>query len=1072
MGQTALHKAAKWGHMDTVKVLLHWGAQPLVERDCDGKTALHYAVQAKTGEDGIALADLLLKKCESKQLFILCAAAEGLGTADQILPDCTLKTFLLKKKKDLIEEGENLLQTAARIGDTEITKDLLRSGYQIAVIQEKQWYDKLEGKEKINVHKGRADFAHGLAALLLNPYLKPPIAIGISGSWGMGKSSLMVQTENIMLKAAAQSALLPTSSSTSSNLPGVHEIKLSPVGKKKKKEIERWIRPLTKTSKESQGKQPEDLLEEFLDNYKPEYHKIFKSLAAIDSGDMVSILQVERLRYFNIDFYQKPDTQFSDRLPFQQSHSGSNSPSEGSVPAIITIQYNAWKYRNESEELAGMAVEITKEMEGIMTGPQWLSTCWRNTWTKQKQTILMEVIFPCLLSIFLAGAFTWIVWVLLDRYNVKESEKLKYGSLPATIVIMVWTLVKSVMSTVNPVSTQLMNYIKFPDHTENLGYQERVISDITFLKREIRKKPFFLCTAASCIWHLINGCCMISYFYSKFCQEDITNSIAASTSTSYTSNNPRIVVFVDDLDRCEESVILQVLSAINLVLAVCEISAVVGMDKSLIERAIIKMYGGESLQNGKELVDKYLQKIIQLPLDLPDPTEDDSKTFLQRQLGVFSKQRRNEDGGSIADVHKDCDSEDPDYAVLFSTIEIEDGIENLADQLKKKFSSDASTPDASGEDSIDVTNPNASTQMETESHPQTNTNKEIAIDVTNTNDANSKSSGEQSLLQREGKAPVGKEPGEQSSSQLAETTSKLEMSALLSSIDLKWDRIGILKNYKSDSDSGSSEPSLRAIVEDYIENENKYKEPSDSGDDKHKTKDSKDSGSKELKTEKPEEDLKANDVSKKSTEEKKAVKSKEDSKGKAISKNMENPESSNGETVQLEAIEEEKMVKMPDYQGDAFERSEKLEGGRKEKDVSHDVTDDNESSKREIDKLKEVVKSQMITRIEAESNNRAISVKLYDVVKTLRNEIEKALKELEDVKKEIRDLKETKQQTVKNNQIDEKEQKRVNNWKRMNEALKIYDVSMEGIQAFQKFRFYCVPRYLPWPLSKKETEGS
>lgn len=44
----------------------------------------------------------------------------------------------------------------------------------------------------INV-SGRIDYAKGLAAFLLNPYIKPPIAVGISGTWGMGKSSLMVQ---------------------------------------------------------------------------------------------------------------------------------------------------------------------------------------------------------------------------------------------------------------------------------------------------------------------------------------------------------------------------------------------------------------------------------------------------------------------------------------------------------------------------------------------------------------------------------------------------------------------------------------------------------------------------------------------------------------------------------------------------------------------------------------------------------------------------------------------------------------------------------------------------------------
>lgn len=43
------------------------------------------------------------------------------------------------------------------------------------------------------IFTGRSDFAHSLAALLLTPYLKPPITVGISGSWGMGKSSLMIQ---------------------------------------------------------------------------------------------------------------------------------------------------------------------------------------------------------------------------------------------------------------------------------------------------------------------------------------------------------------------------------------------------------------------------------------------------------------------------------------------------------------------------------------------------------------------------------------------------------------------------------------------------------------------------------------------------------------------------------------------------------------------------------------------------------------------------------------------------------------------------------------------------------------
>ncbi|GLJ40648.1 hypothetical protein SUGI_0839260 [Cryptomeria japonica] len=42
--------------------------------------------------------------------------------------------------------------------------------------------------------------------------------------------------------------------------------------------------------------------------------------------------------------------------------------------------------------------------------------------------------------------------------------------------------------------------------------------------------------------------------------------------TSSVSRSSQIIAFVDDLDRCQENVSLQVLSAINLVLAECKIN--------------------------------------------------------------------------------------------------------------------------------------------------------------------------------------------------------------------------------------------------------------------------------------------------------------------------------------------------------------------------------------------------------------------------------------------------------------------------------------------------------------------
>eukprot|EP01018_Ginkgo_biloba_P035332 Gb_23194 [translate_table: standard] len=42
-------------------------------------------------------------------------------------------------------------------------------------------------------------------------------------------------------------------------------------------------------------------------------------------------------------------------------------------------------------------------------------------------------------------------------------------------------------------------------------------------------------------------------------------------------------------------------------------------------------------------------------------------------------------------------------------------------------------------------------------------------------------------------------------------------------------------------------------------------------------------------------------------------------------------------------------------------------------------------------------------------------------------------------------------------------------WEKLRETLKRYNVSMEGLQAFQRFRFYCNSGYLPWPTPNTES---
>ena len=84
------------------------------------------------------------------------------------------------------------------------------------------------------------------------------------------------------------------------------------------------------------------------------------------------------------------------------------------------------------------------------------------------------------------------------------------------------------------------------------------------------------------------------------------------------------------------------LSPVNLVLADYKINVVIGMDKHLIKRAIMRKYRNvnaiQYLESNQELVEIYLEKIIQLPLDLPGSGDEELRRFLRRQLGVLDNE--------------------------------------------------------------------------------------------------------------------------------------------------------------------------------------------------------------------------------------------------------------------------------------------------------------------------------------------------------------------------------------------------------------------------------------------------
>lgn len=89
----------------------------------------------------------------------------------------------------------------------------------------------------------------------------------------------------------------------------------------------------------------------------------------------------------------------------------------------------------------------------------------------------------------------------------------------------------------------------------------------------------------------------------------------------------RVVVLIDDLDRCQPERIIETLEAIKLFLSVKKTSFIIAADENVIQYAIKKKYpniDGFNIELDKE----YIEKMIQVPIQIPELSSKDVQNYL------------------------------------------------------------------------------------------------------------------------------------------------------------------------------------------------------------------------------------------------------------------------------------------------------------------------------------------------------------------------------------------------------------------------------------------------------------
>lgn len=89
----------------------------------------------------------------------------------------------------------------------------------------------------------------------------------------------------------------------------------------------------------------------------------------------------------------------------------------------------------------------------------------------------------------------------------------------------------------------------------------------------------------------------------------------------------RVVILIDDLDRCQPERIIETLEAIKLFLSVKKTTFIIAADENVIQYAIKKKYpniDGFNIELDKE----YIEKMIQVPIQIPELSPKDVQNYL------------------------------------------------------------------------------------------------------------------------------------------------------------------------------------------------------------------------------------------------------------------------------------------------------------------------------------------------------------------------------------------------------------------------------------------------------------
>jgi hypothetical protein len=270
------------------------------------------------------------------------------------------------------------------------------------------------------------------------------------------------------------------------------------------------------------------------------------------------------------------------------------------LPQRITVWFNAWKYQTSEQIWAGMAhciiAQVTARMDFKDRELFWLRLHARRVSPDAVRRKVYLAIFKYVLPYLVIFAL-----VALGALILPVAWYYRFGAIVLSLVpaaLASWRKYR------DKASETVRDLVNEPDYEGRMGYLHLVESDI--------RKVLELASAAS--------------------------------RTDGNPNGDPLVIFVDDLDRCEPNKVAEVVQAINLFLCgdYPNCIFVLGMEPGMVAAAL-EVANQDVIQKAEEmgLVDRtapvgwrFMEKIVQLPIMIPPPTESGRRKYVNSLTGL------------------------------------------------------------------------------------------------------------------------------------------------------------------------------------------------------------------------------------------------------------------------------------------------------------------------------------------------------------------------------------------------------------------------------------------------------